>query len=424
MIAAGSGNPMRSGPAVVAASFASNLSDGVQLAIFPLLALTVSDSPLAIGAIAIARVVSAVLLTAPLGVVADRCDRFLAGSIANAIRSVVMIAVVILMAAGLGSVGVLIAAAALLGIGETLFETSSSAVIPEVVVPARLQRYNSLIAFGQTFANGVIGPVLGTAVYTVDHELSLLVTTGLLVVSGGLLAMGVSGGPEADRSERMPHVRDRATSRLLADVAAGIRAIRARRAIVALLVLTAGWNFFGWMPEGPLVIFVTHEVGGSEGTFAFFLVTTALGSLVGSALGGFIGKRTRTAILWGATPLYGLGFVGVYFLHDLWAIGAVFFVQGLPLMTWAITATTLRQRLVDNDVLGRVNSIFYGTAIALGPLGMGAGSLIAAGWSARATFIVAGVALILVGVAAAVVTVGRHGRSVAVELDRALDPAL
>ncbi|MEN0085489.1 MAG: MFS transporter [Leifsonia sp.] len=408
---------------MVAASFASNLSDGVQLAVVPLLALTISDSPLGIGAIAIARVVSSVALTAPLGVVADRYDRFVTGSIANAIRAMVMIAIVAVMGAGLSSIGLLMAAAALLGVGETLFETSSSAVIPEVVPAARLQRYNSFISFGQTFANGVVGPVLGAALFSVDHELSLLVTTALLVTSGGLLALGIPRGIGRGRPERTVPVRDTPAPRFLSDVAAGIRAVRARRAIVALLILTAGWNFFGWMPEGPLVIFVTRELGGTEGAFAFLLVTTALGSLVGSALGGFVGRRTRTAVLWGATPLYGLGFISVYFLHDLWAIGAVFFVQGLPLMMWAITATTLRQRLVDNDVLGRVNSIFYGSAVALGPLGMGVGSLLAAVSSARTTFIVSGFALLLVGLAVAVVSNGQSGRSAAVELDRALGPA-
>lgn len=413
---------MRSGPNVVVASFTSNLSDGVQLAVVPLLALTISDSPLGIGAIAIARVVSSVALTAPLGVIADRYDRFLTSSFANAFRAMVMIAVVAMMGTGLGSIGLLMAAAALLGVGETLFETASSAVIPEVVLPDRLQRYNSYISFGQTFANGVIGPVLGAVLFGVDHQLSLLVTTALLAMSGGLLSAGIPRGAARCRPDSALPVRDTAAPRLLSDVAAGIRAVRARRAIVALLVLTAGWNFFGWMPEGPLVIFVTRELGGTEAAFAFLLVTTALGSLVGSALGGFVGRRTRTAVLWGATPLYGLGFIGVYFLHDPWAIGAVFFVQGLPLMMWAITATTLRQRLVDNDVLGRVNSIFYGTAIALGPLGMGAGSLLAAVSSARTTFIVSGFALLLVGLAVAVATSGRRGRRVALELDHALGP--
>lgn len=410
---------IRSGWIVVSSSFVSNLGDGVQLSVFPLLALTVSDSPLAIGGVALARVIPAVAAVAPIGVLADRYDRFALAAIANVLRAIAVVVLFASFVANAGSVGLLVVVAMMLGSCEALFETTSSAVIPEVVSRAHLQKANSLIAFGQTFANGVIGPVIGAVLFTVYQVLPLAVTGILLAASGGLLALGAPWGGVLRRESASGEQTD--AVRPSHQFVAGLRAISSSRILVVLLVLSAGWNLLGWIPEGPFVIYVTREMGASSAVYSVLLASTAIGSLIGSAIAGFGGMRLRTTVLWGATPLYGTGFLAVYFLDNLTVIGAVFMAQGLPLMMWAITATTVRQRLVDVGLLGRVNAVFYGTAIALGPIGMALGSAIATIWSARATFVVAGAALLMLSVVTiGMLNAGRTRNKVKVELDHAL----
>lgn len=68
-------------------SIVSNLSDGVMVAAVPLLAISLTDSPVLISAIGAMVMLPWLLFAIPIGAVVDRLDRryILAG--ANAIRS-------------------------------------------------------------------------------------------------------------------------------------------------------------------------------------------------------------------------------------------------------------------------------------------------------------------------------------------------
>ena len=170
--------------------------------------------------------------------------------------------------------------------------------------------------------------------------------------------------------------------------------------LAALVLLTAGWNLIGWMPEGPLAYYVTEEVGASATAYSWILATTSIGSLVGASLAPLTRtSKARMLVLVTGTPIYGAAFVLVHFSPNIWVTAFIFTVQGLPLMLWSITATTLRQRIVDNRYLGRVNVVFHSASIVLGPLGMALGSTLAEITSARLTFLVAGSALCLLAMA-------------------------
>src|SRR5699024_7825011 len=79
--------------------------------------------------------------------------------------------------------------------------------------------------------------------------------------------------------------------------------------LAALVLLTAGWNLIGWMPEGPLAYYVTEEVGASATAYSWILATTSIGSLVGASLAPLTRtSKARMLVLVTGTPIYGAAF--------------------------------------------------------------------------------------------------------------------
>ena len=383
---------------LVASSTLSNLGDGVQLAAMPLLALLAENSALSTGVVVFARIVPAFILAAPIGVLVDHFNRFLVAVAANVIR---IAALILFSTLWLVDVDValwhLVTLSVVLGGVEPLFETAAGAAIPQIVEDGRLHKYNSMISFVQTFANGVIGPVIGAALFAISPHLPLLTNTGFLLAGSALLIPCIAKTPSpvasvSDTNEDSGKWRTR--------MLVGLGIIGRNPILAALVLLTAGWNLIGWMPEGPLAYYVTEEVGASATAYSWILATTSIGSLVGASLAPLTRtSKARMLVLVTGTPIYGAAFVLVHFSPNIWVTAFIFTVQGLPLMLWSITATTLRQRIVDNRYLGRVNVVFHSASIVLGPLGMALGSTLAEITSARLTFLVAGSALCLLAVA-------------------------
>nr|BFF05803.1 MFS transporter [Brevibacterium otitidis] len=329
------------------------------------------------------------LLAGPIGVVVDYHNRFAVAIMANVIRVIALIAASL---AWLFATDVelwhLIVLSLVLGGVEPLFETSVGAAIPQVVSGSALHKYNSVISFVQTFANGVVGPVLGASLFTLNANLPLLFNSALLVGASLTLLPFLAATPKpVDYQPGDTDDSDRWRKKVLA----GLIIIRKNPLLVALLCLTAGWNLIGWMPEGPLAYYVTVEIGASDTAYSWILATTSIGSLVGASLAPLARTaKARVGVLVASTPIYGAAFVLIYFSPNIWVSALIFGLQGLPLMLWAITSTTLRQKLIDNRYLGRVNVVFYSTSIVLGPLGMALGSAFAEVSSARNIFLVAG----------------------------------
>ena len=92
-----------------ASSVVSNLSDGVMIAAVPLLAISLTDSPVLISSIGAMVMLPWLLFAIPIGVLVDRVDRryILAG--ANAIRSGVVGVLALLIAMDLVTISWLLA---------------------------------------------------------------------------------------------------------------------------------------------------------------------------------------------------------------------------------------------------------------------------------------------------------------------------
>ena len=145
--------------AMVASGFA-NLADGVLWVALPLLAVQLTRSPILIAGITVAARLP--WLLAPVaGAFADRLDRRQSMVRVNLVRFVLLGGLALAVAVDVATLPMLYAVAVLLGMGETLFDTSAQSLLPAVVERDQLTRANSRLFAVELVANTFIGPPLG-----------------------------------------------------------------------------------------------------------------------------------------------------------------------------------------------------------------------------------------------------------------------
>ena len=199
--------------ALVASGFA-NLADGVLWVALPLLAVQLTRSPLLIAGITVAA--RPPWLLAPVaGAFADRLDRRQSMVRVNLVRTVLLGGLALAVAADVATLAMLYAVAVLLGVAETLFDTSAQSLLPAVVDREDLTRANSRLFAVELVANTFVGPPLGGLLAAAGLAVALglpaaayLVGAGCLVLLGGsfrAVGAGRRGRPgSGTRSPRAP----------------------------------------------------------------------------------------------------------------------------------------------------------------------------------------------------------------------------
>ncbi|MEM7326717.1 MAG: MFS transporter, partial [Actinomycetota bacterium] len=161
--------------ALLAASAVSNLGDGIRLATLPLLATTLTNSPLLIAGVTVAQFLPWLLFGPIGGVIVDRSDRrrlILTTQLWRAIVMVVLAAVVIADAA---SIQLIFLVAFVITAGEILVDPSVVAVVPTIVARDDLDRANGRISGVEIVTNDLVGAPVGVGLFAVASWLPFAV---------------------------------------------------------------------------------------------------------------------------------------------------------------------------------------------------------------------------------------------------------
>src|SRR4029453_2561076 len=124
------------------ASALSNLADGIFAVALPLLATDLTRSPGVVAGVAFAQRLPWLLFALVAGALADRLDRRRTMINVELLGMVVIGAVAVLVALDVASIPMLYVAAAVLGVGETLYDTAAQSAITAVVGKDDLSRAN------------------------------------------------------------------------------------------------------------------------------------------------------------------------------------------------------------------------------------------------------------------------------------------
>jgi predicted MFS family arabinose efflux permease len=118
-------------------------------------------------------------------------------------------------------------------------------------------------------------------------------------------------------------------------------------------------------------------MGLSAAGFGFLLSAFAAGSVLASPLVARIQRRlgTTTSLLVALT-LFPLSMVMPALTAEVWPIVGAFFVSGAVNVVWNVITVSLRQRIVPDRLLGRVNAGYRLLAWGTMPVGAALGGVL------------------------------------------------
>jgi MFS family permease len=367
----------------------SNLADGVFFIALPLLAIRLTDSPALIAGLAFALRLPWLFFALIAGALADRLDRRRTMVLVQLLRAGLAGGLALVILLGLESIWLLYAVALLLGIGETLFDTAAQSIMPNVVRRDQLPVANGRLYAAEITMNQFIGPPLGGLLAALAM-ISAFGSSAVAWIVAALLMAALVGA--------FKPAREGPPTRMHTDIAEGLRylwghgLLRTFALMVGVMNLASGAAF---------AIFVLYAVapgpmGLTEPAFGLLLTTTALGAVAGTLAAPRLIERVgraRTLVLSiGGNALL----VGVPALTaDPILIGAAFVLGSSTGMAWNIITVSLRQSIVPDRLIGRVNSAYRLLAWGTMPLGALLGGIIGELTDLRVVFALAGVASLL-----------------------------
>jgi MFS family permease len=375
------------------ASAVANLGDGIFQVAVALLAVRLTRSPLEIAGVAFAARVPWLFLALPAGAWADRWDRRRTMLRMNAVRVVALAGLAAAVAADAASIALLYAVALALGCAEVLFDTSAQTMMPAVVESKDdLSAANGRLFAAETVLNQFVGPPLGG--FVVALTMAGAIGSSAALYGLAIVALATLGG--SYRTARSGPVRS-----LRADIAEGLRYLARHRLLRTLALLLGGMNLLSSAQFAIFVLFAVSDrrgfgLGLSDSGVGLLLTSGAVGGLVGS----FVAAPAERAIGRARVLLLSVVVVGAAMaapaVSPTVAVavvsGAAFSIGGVM---WNVITVSLRQRVIPDELLGRVNSGYRLLGWGTIPVGAALGGFVGEVLGLRWVFVLAGAGHVL-----------------------------
>ncbi|MBK5287758.1 MAG: MFS transporter [Acidimicrobiia bacterium] len=369
----------------------SNLGDGVILGALPLLARSLSRSPTTVALVTAAGSLPWLLFSLISGVIADRTDRRRAMAVVDAFRFAAMGLLGFALIADLESIPLLVIVSFSLGIGETVFDNASQAILPSVVTEDQLETANSRLEGSQIVANQFVGPPLGAWLFTAAIAAPFLIDAASFAAAAAL-ALTLRGSFRPERTAApTPTVRS--------DIREGLRWLFAHRLLRSLAIALGVMNLLGMAAMTMLVLYAKDVLHLTNVEFGLLLTAEAAGAVLGASVAPRLARRVGN----GTAMTLAIALAGASMLvPGLWsqptAVAASLALGGFGGLVWNVLTVSLRQQLVPDELLGRVNSAYRLLGWGTMPVGAIAGGLIADAYGLRAPFLVSGTMALLLAV--------------------------
>lgn len=359
----------------------SNLADGVSVVAFPLLAVAITDDARLVALVSAVRFFPYLVIGLPAGLVIDRFDRRQIAIASQVVRSAALGSVAVAVLADQPSITLLVIAGVIAGVGEVLVDGGLPAVVRDLVATDQLETANSRLRASETVANGFVGPPLGAFLFTVDRALPFIAGIVCFVLAAAALLLL----PGRFRAER---VDDEGS--ILQEMRAGLRYVWDHPILRPLAFAVAAFSFAGAAHGGVFVIFVTERIGLSEVQYGLLLSAEAVVSIVASFF--VAGLVARTSHSWSmrvsvVTFAIHAAIYGAFTFVPIIVLAAL--IHGLADPTWNVISATVRQRLVDDHIFGRMMTAYLFIAWSFSPVGAIVGGIIAERWGTQWVFVMA-----------------------------------
>ncbi len=344
---------------------ASSVGDGLYRVILPLLAVSYTRSPVLVSLVSICLYLPWLLFALPVGAYADRLDRRQLIILAQGLRFLALILFAVAAALGLANLMLLCVLAVILGTGELLFSGSATAMLPMVVEQSQLSVANSRLFAVRTLAENFIGQAGGGLLISLALVAAVSSTAAFYAVAV-IAIMLIAGRFRPQRPKRTTTIRQ--------DIAEGVRFLVDHKVLRTLALVGGGLNFANTAFMSVFVLYAVGKhsaMGLPDWAYGLLLTVTAVGATIGSLLAPKAERRfgrTRVIAVVLCAPIIAQAVPAATAIVVV--VAAAFIIHGAGIAIWNVIQVTLRQRLVPNELLGRVQSCI--TLLSWGTMPVGA----------------------------------------------------
>ncbi|GIJ80247.1 Fucose permease [Micromonospora phaseoli] len=374
----------------------ANLGDGIRVAAFPLLAAALTDDPLAVAAVAAAQFLPWLVAGLSAGALADRRSARTLLAAADTGRVVVLAALAAAVALGWATITLVVVAAFLLGVGETVRDTAAQTAVPRLVPDAQLEKANGRLVAGEIVGNEFVGPPVGALLFVLGAAIPFAVNGATLALAVMLVLSlpltlasrpSAAAGTDTSKADR-------------GGVLAGLRWLARQPMLRTLVLVSAAVAAADTAWFAIFVLYARDALGLGAFGFGLLLATGAAGGLIGSfAADRLVSRfRHRHVLTWSMAVTAGVPVVLAVAPHRAAAV-VVVVTTSAAFAVLNVAALSVRQRLVPGGLLGRVIAASRLVTYSCTALGALAGGALAARAGIEAPFVFSGIVAVAATVA-------------------------
>ena len=363
----------------------SFLGDSLALVALMLHVASTTGQALAVALLLLAGDFAPALLGPLTGTVADRLER--RGVMVGC--ELLQGALVVAVALWLPSLPLLLVLVGLRAVAGQVFQPASRAAVPALVREGDLEPANAAIGVA-TNSGETLGPLVAALLLPVLQVRGvLLIDATSFFVSAlllGFLPAMAAGGQEAAGPR----------GSFLADAGTGLRYLRGQATVRAVAVGYFAVVACTGIDDVALVFLATGTFGAGATAVGLLLAAVGIGLLAGYAL--LARSRGRIPLTVLLLAGFAVSSAGNLLTGLAWAVAAAFALQavrGLGIAAMDVAATTLVQRIVPPQLLGRVFGSLYGGIGVAAALAYLFGGLLLDRTTPRVAFVAAGAAGLL-----------------------------
>ena len=364
-------------------------AEQISLAAAPLVAVfTLGATAGDTGLLQTAQTLPFLLLSIPLGVLADRGSRRGLMAMSEGVRALAMVGVLLLVLSHALTLPLLALLGFLGATGTVAYGVAAPALVPALVARDALPAANGRIELARSVAYSA-GPALGgLLVGWIGAGWAYGCAAALSALAAALLA-GLREPPRVAIASR----------HFMIELREGARFVFGDALLRPMLATAVFFNVGFFTLQAVYVPYAVQRLGLSASAVGVTLGAYGVGMVCGALAAPSVARRVKFGRTLIVGPFCGLAasltMVATLAVPSFWLAALSFFLVGAGPILWVVGSTTLRQAITPSAMMGRVSALNSTATYGARPVGALLGAVVSAHYGMDACLVVAALGFVV-----------------------------